>query len=94
MLGAVTYAPITTITGLWGGPFLQDVAGLSAGQAGAVLLLLFAATVAAGYTFGLLDHYAASRRALICAAFIASAISLFTLAILKQPPVSLPSHFW
>ncbi|MEJ8563203.1 MFS transporter [Yoonia sp. GPGPB17] len=88
-LGAVTYAPITTITGLWGGPFLQDVANLSAGQSGAVLLLLFAATIAAGYVFGSLDRYVASRRALICAAFAASCGSLFALAAFAKPPVAL-----
>jgi len=37
MLGLVTFAPIVTITGLWGGPFLQDVANFSAEGAGAVL---------------------------------------------------------
>ncbi len=89
VLGAVTYAPITTITGLWGGPFLQDVAGLSAGQSGAVLLLLFAATIAAGYVFGVLDRHTASRRWLICIALVLSGVSLLALATLARPPVGL-----
>ncbi|PJI92577.1 putative MFS family arabinose efflux permease [Yoonia maricola] len=88
-LGAVAYAPITTITGLWGGPFLQDVAGLSAEQSGAVLLLLFAATIAAGYVFGLLDRNAPSRKALIYVAFVVSAACLLSLAAIANPPVSL-----
>lgn len=89
LLGAVTYAPITTITGLWGGPFLQDVAGLSAGQSGAVLLLLFSATIAAGYVFGLLDRNAPSRRVLIGVAFSLSALSLFGLALFARPAAGL-----
>lgn len=84
-LGAVTYAPITTITGLWGGPYLQDVAQLSAEQAGGVLLLFFSATIAAGYVFGVLDRAAQSRRLVICAAFSVSALSLLALATIEQP---------
>ncbi len=84
-LGAVTFAPITTITGLWGGPFLQDVTGLSAEAAGAVLLLLFAATIAAGYVFGVLDRKATSRRAVILVAAGLSVLSLLILAIMDWP---------
>ncbi|MCK0095494.1 MFS transporter [Yoonia sp. F2084L] len=89
VLGTVTFAPITTITGLWGGPFLQDVTGLTAEQSGAVLLLLFSATIVAGYVFGLLDRNAASRRALIGVAFSVSALSLFALAAIDEPPAGL-----
>ena len=39
-LGTVTFAPIVTITGLWGGPYLQQVAGLSPERAGAASGLL------------------------------------------------------
>lgn len=89
LLGAVTYAPITTITGLWGGPFLQDVTGLTAEQSGGALLLLFSATIMAGYVFGLLDRNAASRRVLIGVAFSVSVLSLFVLAAIDEPPVGL-----
>ena len=89
VLGAVTFAPITTITGLWGGPFLQDVGGLSAEQSGAVLLLFFSATIAAGYVFGLLDRNAPSRRLLISVAFVVSALCLLTLASTQRPSVEL-----
>ncbi len=84
-LGAVSYAPITTMTGLWGGPYLQDVTQLSAEQAGGVLLLLFSATIAAGCVFGVLDRTAPSRRFVIGAAFSISALSLFVLATFAQP---------
>lgn len=80
VLGAVTYAPITTITGLWGGPYLQDVTGLSPEQAGAVLLLLFSATIVAGYVFGLLDRKAKSRKHIVLGAVGLSGLMLILLA--------------
>ena len=84
-LGVVTFAPIVTITGLWGGPFLQDVANFSAEETGAILLLLFASTIAAGYTFGLLDKKAKSRQWLILITVGISCLSLFLLATLNRP---------
>jgi len=84
-LGIVTFAPIVTITGLWGGPFLQDVANFSAEETGAVLLLLFASTIAAGYTFGLLDKALKSRYLLILITVGISSFSLFLLAALNRP---------
>jgi len=82
MLGLVTFAPIVTITGLWGGPFLQDVANFSAEGAGAVLLMFFVSTIVAGYTFGLMDKKASSRKWLILTAVGLSSLSLFSLAAL------------
>ncbi|MEM9330582.1 MAG: MFS transporter [Pseudomonadota bacterium] len=84
-LGVVTFAPIVTITGLWGGPFLQDVLKFSAEDAGAVLLLLFASTIVAGYTFGLLDKRLRSRFWLVLTSAGISSLSLFLLAILDRP---------
>ena len=89
VLGIVTYAPITTITGLWGGPFLQDVIGLSSQSSGAVLFLLFAATIVAGYVFGVLDRHLRSRRVLILSAAATSTLCLTALAVLAAPPTFL-----
>ncbi|MEO1797355.1 MAG: MFS transporter, partial [Pseudomonadota bacterium] len=61
-MSVVTYAPIVTITGLWGGPYFTDVHGLSLSQTGAILFWLFAATMIAGTVFGLLDKKGAPRR--------------------------------
>lgn len=83
-LGIVTYAPIVTITGLWGGPFLQDVVGFSAEGAGAVLLLLFSSTIAAGYIFGSLDKKLKSRYWLIIISTGISFLSLVTLSVVNQ----------
>lgn len=84
-LGVVTFAPITTITGLWGGPYLQDAANLSPENTGAVLLLLFAATIAAGYTFGVMDKRFKSRLTLTLTAVGISSSSLLLLAALDRP---------
>lgn len=84
-LGLVSFAPITTITGLWGGPFLQDAIGFSADAAGAILLLLFVATITAGYIFGRLDRAARSRKRVVLVAAALSATCLFLLAVWEQP---------
>jgi predicted MFS family arabinose efflux permease len=85
VLGAVTFAPITAITGLWGGPYLQDVVGLSAEQSGGVLLLLFLATIGAGFVFGTLDRIAKSRKRVILIAVAFSALMLLILAGANEP---------
>lgn len=85
VLGVVTFAPITAITGLWGGPYLQDVAGLTPEQAGAVLLVLFVATIVGGYVFGLLDRRARSRKRVILVAVVLSSAMLGVLAVLSKP---------
>ncbi|MEM8579047.1 MAG: MFS transporter [Pseudomonadota bacterium] len=87
VLGFVTYAPITTITGLWGGPYLQDALGLTPQGAGAVLFVLFGATIAAGFVFGLLDRRVRARTRLIAAGVCGSVLCLALLAALPAPPV-------
>ncbi|MFC6583738.1 MFS transporter [Sulfitobacter aestuariivivens] len=80
VLGVVTFGPITTITGLWGGPFLQDALGLQPDTAGAVLLVFFLATILGGYIFGVLDRKARSRRTVIFWGAACSVVSLTILA--------------
>ncbi len=81
VLGLVTFAPITTITGLWGGPYLQDVTGLAPEVAGAILSVFFAASILGGYVFGLLDRHARSRKAVILGGAGVSVAALAGLAI-------------
>jgi predicted MFS family arabinose efflux permease len=88
-LGFVTYGPITTITGLWGGPYLQDVAGFSADGAGAVLLVLFCASIFGAAAFGQMDRHFASRKRVILGAVLASSVSMAVLAGVPGLPVSL-----
>lgn len=80
-LGAVTYAPITTITGIWGGPYLQDVWAFSPAGAGGALFGFFGATIVGGYLFGLLDQRGVPRRGLILGAVAGSTACLTILAL-------------
>ena len=84
-LGAVTYAPIVTITGLWGGPYLQDVHGMSPEDAGRALMGLFAATIAAGFVFGRIDRIGRGRNELIVCSAAGSAGCLTLLALIPAP---------
>ena len=84
-LGLVTFAPMTTITGIWGGPFLQDVMGFSAENSGAVLLVLFAGSIVAAFLFGQLDRRTSRRKAMIMMAASSSTVCLTLLALLPSP---------
>ncbi|MEM6662973.1 MAG: MFS transporter [Pseudomonadota bacterium] len=84
-IGLVTFAPITTITGIWGGPFLQDVLGMSPEASGAVLLMLFGASVLSAFLFGQLDRLVTRRKVMILIAAGLSSACLFTLALLPGP---------
>lgn len=80
LMGFVTWAPITCITGLWGGPYFKAVHGLSLSETGLFQMLFFAATMTSGTVFGLIDKYSSvSRYAVI---LTASAISILCLAII------------
>ncbi|MEM1236242.1 MAG: MFS transporter [Pseudomonadota bacterium] len=81
ILAVVTYAPIVTITGLWGGPYFTEVHGLSLSTTGAILFVFFVATMAAGATFGLLDKRGYPRRATITVAALTSAAAFGLAAI-------------
>lgn len=85
VLGLVTFAPMTTITGIWGGPFLQDALGFSAEASGAVLLLLFSGSVVAAFTFGQLDRLISARKGMILTAACTSSACLLLLALLPSP---------
>ncbi|MGR3501659.1 MFS transporter [Pseudaestuariivita sp.] len=80
-LSVVTYAPIVTLTGLWGGPYFADVHGLTLQQTGAILFLLFAATMAAGSVFGWLDKRGTDRRLVVAGSAALSAAALGGLAL-------------
>ncbi len=84
-LGLVTFAPMTTITGIWGGPFLQTAMGFSTDGAGLVLLTLFGGSVVAAFLFGHLDRLISRRKAMILTAASTSTVCLALLALLPSP---------
>ena len=77
VMAFVTWAPIVCITGLWGGPYFKAVHGLTLSQIGLFQTLFFAATMASGIIFGLIDKYAPVSRYSIV--LTASAISILCL---------------
>lgn len=94
IMAFVTFAPITCITGLWGGPYFIAVHNQTLSQTGLLQALFFGATMTSGTVFGLIDKYApVSRRTVI---LVASAISIvcllavaFTDALPLYPAVAL-----
>lgn len=82
LMAFVTWAPITCITGLWGGPYFKAVHGLSLNDTGLFQMLFFCATMTSGTVFGLIDRYSSiSRYTVILTASIISIICLCIIAV-------------
>ena len=84
-LAFVTFAPITTLTGLWGGPYFQQVHMVSTENAGALLFLLFGPTTVAALIYGFLDRSVRSRKFLITLSVWISVVCLWAVALLPHP---------
>ncbi|MBS7701802.1 MFS transporter [Chelatococcus asaccharovorans] len=81
ILALVSFAVMIGIRGLWGGPWLMDVKGLSRVEAGAVLMPLTIALVLGPIAFGMLDRRIGHRRALIIAGHAVAGAMLLLLAM-------------
>ncbi len=84
------YACTFTIHGLWGGPYLREVHGLSAIEAGNVL---FASVIAYQFgmlTFGPLDRLLDTRKWIAVGGSMVTVAMLATLALAPHPPVWVP----
>ncbi len=88
-LGLVTFAPITAIAGLWGGPYFQEIHGLGQTQTGLVLFTLFLATIVAGVIVGPLDRRFGTRKGVVIVCATLSFASLLLLAAWPQAPLAL-----
>jgi predicted MFS family arabinose efflux permease len=89
-LNFCNYACTFTVQGLWGGPFLREVHGLSAIEAGNVLLVAVIAYQMGILAFGPLDRLLDTRKWLALGGTLMIISFLFTLALASQPPVWLP----
>ena len=89
-LNFCSYACTFTVQGLWGGPFLREVHGLSAIQAGNVLLLAVVAYQAGMLVFGPLDRLLDTRKWIAVGGNLAIIALLATLALPSAPPVWVP----
>ena len=89
-LNFCNYACTFTVQGLWGGPFLREVHGLSAIEAGNVLLVAVVAYQIGMLTFGPLDRMLDTRKWIAIGGSLMIISILATLALASQPPVWLP----
>ncbi len=85
-LNFCNYACTFTVQGLWGGPFLREVHGLSTVQAGNVLLAAVVAYQVGMLTIGPLDRVLDTRKWIAAAGTLAVAGLLGLLAALPHPP--------
>lgn len=86
-LNFVNYACSFTVQGLWGGPFLREVHGLSIVESGNVLLAAVIAYQVGMLTIGPLDRLLDTRKRIAVAGTLVIAAMLAILAIWEQPPL-------
>lgn len=86
-LNAVFYSAILCILGLWGRPYLTDVYGLSASEAGSVLLAMGAFQITSIFAFGPMDRIFNSRKKVILTGSTGVAVGLWILTALDHPPL-------
>lgn len=89
-LNFCNYACTFTVQGLWGGPFLREVHGLSAIEAGNVLLVAVIAYQFGILAFGPLDRLLDTRKWIALVASVIIIAILATMALASQPPLWLP----
>ncbi|MGI9383353.1 MAG: MFS transporter [Methyloligellaceae bacterium] len=81
----VCYGSVLAVSGLWGGPYLQDVHGLDGAARGNVLLALNVAMLAGVIVYGRLETLVDTRKWTIVAGAAATAGVLGLLAALPSP---------
>jgi predicted MFS family arabinose efflux permease len=84
-MGLVSFAPITTITGLWAGPYLFDIYHLDAAARGMALFIMFFSTIVGGFVFGPLDRVFDTRKRVVMGGAALSIVALGVLAIYPGP---------
>jgi predicted MFS family arabinose efflux permease len=89
-LNFCNYACTFTVQGLWGGPFLREVHGLSPIEAGNVLLLAVVAYQMGMLAFGPLDRLLDTRKWIAFGGTTVNIGILAVLALASQPPVWVP----
>jgi predicted MFS family arabinose efflux permease len=89
-LNFCNYACTFTVQGLWGGPFLREVHGLSPIAAGNVLLVAVIAYQFGMLAFGPLDRLLDTRKWIAIGGTTVIAFILATLALASRPPLWIP----
>lgn len=86
-LNTVFYSAVLTILGLWGRPYLTNVYGLDAMEAGNILLIMGAFQIASIFVFGPMDRIFNSRKKVILTGSTGVALGLWALTVLDHPPL-------
>lgn len=77
----VNYAPSGAVRGLWIGPYLTDVYGLSSAQVGQATLAMAVAMILGTFAFGPLDRLLGTRKWVIFTGNLTCALSMLGLAV-------------
>ncbi|GAA6199730.1 MFS transporter [Aquicoccus sp. SU-CL01552] len=77
----VNYAPAATMRGLWIGPYLADVFGLSTVQIGQASLVMGAAMIAGTLCYGPLDRLLGTRKWVVAGGSLGSIVALVWLLV-------------
>lgn len=85
-LQTVAYAVLSTIMGLWAGPYLNDVHGLTPVERGNVLIMMAAAQTAGVLVYGPLDRRFDTRKWVAVAGAMLTIAVLAGLAASPHPP--------
>ena len=72
----VAYAPSGALRGLWAGPYLSDLYGLSTQQVGLATLVMGAAMIAGTFAYGPLDRVLGTRKWLILGGNLLGCVAL------------------
>lgn len=83
----VTYATVLTIAGLWAGPYLNDVYGLSGVARGNALLAINVATLVGVMLYSYIERRLDSRKKTILVGASLSCAVLLVLALTPSPPL-------
>ena len=89
-LSFCNYACTFTVQGLWGGPFLREVHGLTPIEAGNVLFVAVIAYQVGMLIFGPLDRVLDTRKWIAMSGSLVITCMLATLALASHPPVWVP----
>jgi predicted MFS family arabinose efflux permease len=89
-LNFCNYACTFTVQGLWGGPFLREVHGLTPIEAGNVLLVAVIAYQVGILAFGPLDRRLDTRKWIAIGGSLVIISILATLALVSHPPIWVP----
>ena len=81
ILMLVNYAPAGATRGLWIGPYLTDVYGLTQAQVGQATLAMAIAMIAGTFAFGPLDRIMGTRKWVILAGNLTCALGILALAL-------------